>query len=100
MLREILMVMLCFFAVLGIVDAATYLFERICSARLGVSLGIFVPECRAENAEYTLRFVEGILAREGLSKAVGTVYLGENVKIDPETLLRLEGEFGNIRRLG
>lgn len=100
MLCEILMVMLCFFAVLGIVDAATYLFDRVCSARLGISLGVLVPECSAGNAEYTLRYVEGVLAREGLPKAVDTVYLGKDVKIDPEILARLEGEFGNIRRLG
>ncbi len=94
------MILLCFFAVLGIVDAATYLFDRVCSARLGVSLGVLVPECSAENAEYTLRFVEGVLSREGLPKAVDTVYLGKDVKIDPDTLSRLEGEFRNIRRLG
>ena len=96
-MSDVFFVILCFFAALGIVDAAVYLFDRICSSRLAHPFRILVEDCPdAEDAEYAVRFLEGVVGRTSLEKALCGLVIGENVALSENAKRALEREYGNI----
>lgn len=96
MLYEILIIFVCMFAALGIVELAVYHFNRMCSVRLPHKFYILADNFEAQDAEYVIRFLEGVISRSGLDSAVCGIKLGENARIDEDLLLVLQEEFANI----
>lgn len=96
MLYDILIIFVCMFAALGIVELAVYIFNKICAARLPHKFYIVADNFQSEDAEYVLRFLEGLIGRSGLESAICGIKLGENAEVDSELLSVLLEEFGNI----
>lgn len=96
-MSDVFYLFLCFFAALGIVDAAAYLFDRLCAARLPHAFRILVEDCPDEDgARYAVRFLEGVVGRTSLEKALCGVVIGKNVALSDSEKRDLEREFGNI----
>lgn len=96
MLYEILIIFVCMFASLGIVELSVYYFNKICSSRLPHKFYILADNFSADDAEYIIRFLEGLISRSGLESAIEGIRLGNNAVIDEQLLLQLQEEFGNI----
>ncbi len=96
MLYEILIIFVCMFAALGIVELAVYIFNKLCSSRLPHKFYIVADNFKAEDAEYVIRFLEALIGRSGLESAICGIKLGENAQIDQELLQVLLDEFPNI----
>lgn len=96
MLYEILIIFVCMFAALGIVELSVYYFNRICSSKLPHKFYILADNFSAEDAEYVIRFLEGTIARSGLESAIEGIRLGENAVISDTLLSELQEEYGNI----
>ena len=96
MLYEILIIFVCMFAALGIVELSVYHFNRICSTRLPHRFFILADDFEKEDAEYVIRFLESVISRSGLDSAVCGIKLGKNANIDSELLDILKEEFSNI----
>ncbi len=99
MLYEILIIFVCMFAALGIVELAVYTFNRLCSSRLPHKFYIVADNFSAEDAEYVIRFLESLIGRGGLGSAICGIRLGKNAQIDRELLLALLEEFPNIEQM-
>lgn len=97
MLYDLLIILVCMFAALGICELAIYLFNRTVSARLPHRFYILADNFEREDAEYVIRFLEGVISRSGVDSAVCGIKLGENAQVDDELLEHLCTEFGNIR---
>ena len=96
MLYELLIIFICMFASLGIVELAVYQFNKMCSTKLPHKFYILAEDFSAEDAEYVIRFLEGMISRSGLESAIEGIKLGNNANIDEQLLLQLQEEFGNI----
>ena len=96
MLYDILIILVCMFASLGICELAIYLFNRTASGRLPHRFYILADDFEQNDAEYVIRFLEGVISRSGVDSAVCGIKLGENAQVDDELLECLCKEFGNI----
>ena len=96
MLYELLIIFVCMFAALGIVELAVYLFNRMCASRLPHKFYIVAENVTCEDAEYVLRFLRSLIGRSGLDSAICGIRLGENIEIDDELLQKLTEEFPDI----
>jgi len=97
MLYEILIIFVCMFASLGIVELAVYIFNLECSKRLPHKFYILADNFGPDDAEYVIRFLESLISRSGTDSAICGIRLGDNVEIDSELLETLLEEFPNIR---
>ena len=97
MLYDLLIILVCMFASLGICELAIYLFNRTASGRLPHKFYILADDFGQEDAEYVIRFLEGVISRSGVDSAICGIQLGSNVRIDDELLECLCTEFGNIK---
>ncbi len=96
MLYEILIIFVCMFAALGIVELAVYSFNLMCSSRLPHKFYIVADNFGKDDAEYVIRFLESVIGRSGVHSAICGIKLGENAEIDEELLEALREEFSNI----
>ena len=96
MLYDILIIFVCMFASFGIVELAIYFFDYVCSLKLPGEYYVCADNFSEDDAEYVLRFLEGIISREGAGKAIKGIKLGENARAEKELLEQLRLEFGNI----
>ncbi len=97
MLYEIILIFICLFAALGMVDLALYIFNKICTRRLpGHRLYIFVDDFKGENAEYLLRFLEEYIVRDKTELDICGLLLGKNAEVDDELLSHLKNKYRNI----
>ncbi len=98
MLYDILLIFVCLFASLGIVEIAVCVFDKICAKRLPHGFYILADNFTKDSAEYIIRYLEGLILHSGLDHSVKGIRLGENAEIDDELLLRLQEEYRNIIR--
>ena len=96
MLYDLLIIFVCMFAALGIVELAVNIFNRMCAARLPHKFYILAEDFPEEDAEYVIRFLESAISRSGLECSIKGIRLGENAKISTELLEALKEEFPNI----
>lgn len=96
MLYDILIIFICMFAALGITELAVYIYEKSCAARLPHKFFILADNFEKNDAEYVIRFLEGVISRSGTDAAICGIKLGENADIDVDLLKNLQKEFKNI----
>lgn len=96
MLYELLIIFVCMFAALGIVELAVYAFNLMCASRLPHKFYIVADDFDNDDAEYVIRFLESVIGRSGVHSAICGIKLGENARIDEELLKTLREEFPNI----
>ncbi len=96
MLYDILLIFICLFASLGIVELTIYIFNLLCSKKLHDKFYILADNFTEDEAEYVIRFLESLISNSGLDCSVCGIKLGENTEISPELLHRLKLEYRNI----
>lgn len=98
MLAVIIKIALCSFAVLGFVDLLIYVMNLISFRNTKAVCKLLIASCPDENAEYTIRFYEGLLCRTGAELAIKSVVVGSAVSISDDKLDELSREYGNLER--
>lgn len=93
---DILIILVCMFASLGIVELAIYFFNRNLAKQLPHKFYILADNFGKDDAEYVIRFLEGLISRCGLDSTICGIQLGENIQIDEALLTALTREFPNI----
>lgn len=96
MLYDILLIFVCLFAALGIVELAVYIFNSACARKMKCKFYILADDFDESEAEYAIRFLENLIAHSGIDCLVCGIKLGENAKISPELLHSLNIEYRNI----
>ena len=100
MLYEILLIILCMFAALGLAELAISIFNYKCSKRLPHKFYITVTDIKTEQAEFVLRYLEELLLVSGADAAINEIVLEDSVEIEESVLEALQRQFGNIKRIG
>lgn len=87
MLYEILLIFICLFASLGIVDLSVYIFNRICIKRLPPHrLYITIDDFEKSDAERIVHFITEYYLRGGDCPPIDGIIIGDTA--DPDGKLR------------
>lgn len=98
MLYEILIIIICMFAALGMAFLAISIFNCKCAKRLPRKFSLLVNGVKGEQAEYIIRYLEELLWVSGADAAINEIILGNDTEIEKDLLERLSREFGNIKK--
>ena len=98
MTATVLKIILCCFAVLGFADLVIYILNIVSFKNSDSISELRIVSCPDENAEYSVRFYEGLLRRTGADLAVASVVLGKDVKLSDADYKRLSDEYGNLKK--
>lgn len=98
MLYDILIIFICMFASLGIVDLAVYIFNCLCARKLPHKFYLLADNFKSGDAEYVIRSLESIISTSGADTVICGIKLGENAELPTELYKKLNNEYRNIIR--
>lgn len=95
MLYDIITVLICMFAAMGVVFFILELGLLLSNKKYGYKFYILCENLSEKEAEFAIRYVENIILSRLGGIACG-IKLGENVEVDTEVLEALKKEYRNI----
>lgn len=95
MLYDIIIVLICMFAAMGVVFLILELGLMFSASKHGYKFYILCENISEEEAEYAIRYIENVIISRLGGVACG-IKLGENVEINPKVLKALKQEYRNI----
>ncbi|MBR5553925.1 MAG: hypothetical protein IKV98_08775 [Clostridia bacterium] len=91
-------IFICFFAAVGMCFFVLALFDCYTAGKAGIKATLVISEIAdPENAEYSLRVLEGHLSHTALGKYI-TQIIAAYPNADVELIEKLDREFGNLKK--
>jgi len=99
MYNTILSILLCFFAIFGIIDITKYLLNRIYEKRLYGKYTILIDNTYENtDIEYLIRYMEStVIGRH--DKLISGITISSEVMISNELYQKLQNEFDNLKKI-
>ncbi len=89
---------ICFFAIIGVMYLAFGIVDTYTTRKCGAHCSIVIDRVDSGDIEYAIRIIEGIVTRDELYGFVDSVVVPREVCDDDRMIELLGKEFGNIKR--
>ncbi len=96
MLEDILIIMLCLFASLGVITFCLTLWDRLLRRKIPAKFYLVAENFTAEDTEKVIRCAERLLLHSKEGVFIDEIRIGEGADADTEVVERLAREYKNI----